>query len=349
MTIEGILCGFLAVATLELSTVSSARALGTPLPIDDASEAKCKVEEIVGTFVSNPTTYKTRGNCHVYTQANENIGRRSAFWEFSFKSGGSFDVHKKIARETIELFGPGTDTTTSLGRMQSEHSCNRDPWITNAIALACTRVTYLGNFPNTQDDRYYDKAIQEQLLHLFNRCRELPPRPLSSLLDTRQQAAIDGQHKKFHQSQQLAQGARRTPDTSFGAGLVPIIRAPVGGQRFPAMTAVPIKLGAPQGMAVSGYVVRVERKDSQGKWVAQATLPVSPATAGSPFGYTGFGAGAPPCCAGTPGAWRISAQVSSPRQSGWSDWVEFVVMAPVQQDPQKPVSPKLTQPPTRAF
>jgi len=233
--------------------------------------------------------------------------------------------------------------------MQSEHSCNRDPWITNAIAPACTRVTYLGNFPNTQDDRYYDKAIQEQLLHLFNRFRELPPRPLSSLLDTRQQAAIDGQHKKFHQSQQLAQGARRTPDTSFGAGLVPIIRAPVGGQRFPAMTAVPIKLGAPQGMAVSGYVVRVERKDSQGKWVAQATLPVSPATAGSPFGYTGFGAGAPPCCAGTPGAWRISAQVSSPRQSGWSDWVEFVVMAPVQQDPQKPVSPKLTQPPTRAF
>jgi hypothetical protein len=63
--------------------------------------------------------------------------------------------------------------------------------------------------------------------------------------------------------------------------------------------------------------------------VSHATLPVGAAQAESATGYTGFGAGAPPTFLSAPGVWRLSAQVTAPQQSGWSDWVEFVVMAPV--------------------
>lgn len=30
-----------------------------------------------------------------------------------------------------------------------------------------------------------------------------------------------------------------------------------------------------------------------------------------------------------PGTWRLSAQMTVPQQTGWSDWIQFVVMAPV--------------------
>jgi hypothetical protein len=90
-------------------------------------------------------------------------------------------------------------------------------------------------------------------------------------------------------------------------------------------------------------MVKIERKDTSGNWVPQATLPAGAADAESAAGYTGFGAGTPPCCLTIPGAYRLSAQVSSPKQSGWSEWVEFVVMAP-------PTSNnKLLIPPTRSF
>jgi hypothetical protein len=77
------------------------------------------------------------------------------------------------------------------------------------------------------------------------------------------------------------------------------------------------------------YMVRLERKDSAGKWMTHATLPVGAVQAESAAGYTGFGAGTPPGGLTVPGTWRLSAQMTAPQQTGWSDWIEFSVMAPV--------------------
>lgn len=72
-------------------------------------------------------------------------------------------------------------------------------------------------------------------------------------------------------------------------------------------------------------MIKLEYNNTQGLWVTHRTIPVTSADAQSPGGYTGFGAGAFPS---SPGAWRISAQVSAPNQSGWSNAVEFKVATP---------------------
>ena len=123
--------------------------------------------------------------------------------------------------------------------------------------------------------------------------------------------------------------------------MAPIVQAPTPGQRFLNQTAVPIKLAPPQGwvetqVGLDGrpvttdrlYMVRVERKASNGTWMPHATLPVGAPQAESAMGYTGFGAGAPPSGVTIPGSWRLSAQMSTPTQTGWSDWIEFTVLTP---------------------
>ncbi len=129
----------------------------------------------------------------------------------------------------------------------------------------------------------------------------------------------------------------------YRSTLSPIVHSPIAGQRFFSQAAIPIKLGPPPQWAdtnfdittnapiktaesVTGYMVKIERKDPKGNWVAHTTLPVGAAQAASAAGYTGFGAGVPPAGITTPGAWRLSAQVSSPKTSGWSEWVEFGVL-----------------------
>jgi hypothetical protein len=139
--------------------------------------------------------------------------------------------------------------------------------------------------------------------------------------------------------------AATQPPSPYRATLSPIVHSPIAGQRFFNQATVPIKIGPPPQWAdtnfdlttnafiktaqsVTGYMVKIERKDPSGNWVPQATLPAVAAEAESATGYTGFGAGKPPCCLTMPGFYRLSAQVSSPKQSGWSDWIEFGVIEP---------------------
>jgi hypothetical protein len=155
------------------------------------------------------------------------------------------------------------------------------------------------------------------------------------------------------------QGATGNP-APYRADLSPVIRAPSAGQRFPNETAIPIKIAPPAQYAgtetgldgtpvrtdrsVTGYMVKLERFDPKGNaWVPHTSLPVGASQAESAAGYTGFGAGLPPRGTTTPGNWRISARISAPRESGWSEWVEFVVTPPPS------TSSRLLQPPTRAF
>jgi hypothetical protein len=130
-------------------------------------------------------------------------------------------------------------------------------------------------------------------------------------------------------------------ETPYRGSLSPIMIAPTAGQRFLNQSPVPIKLATPKGWTetqvnldgtpmINGrmYMVRVERKDPSGNWVPHTTIPVGAVQAESPGGYAGFGAGAPPGGITSPGSWRISAQISSPTATGWSEWVEFVVAPP---------------------
>jgi hypothetical protein len=146
---------------------------------------------------------------------------------------------------------------------------------------------------------------------------------------------------------------------SYLANLMPIIRSPTSGQRFYNQMVVPIKLAPPPQWpetsvdtktgavvrtvkSVSIYMVNIQRKNPQGAWVAQTTLPIGAAQAESANGYTGFGAGAPPGGITTPGVWRLNAQVSAPQQSGWSDWVEFNVMTPPTSNQSNAVKPGIS-------
>jgi hypothetical protein len=117
-----------------------------------------------------------------------------------------------------------------------------------------------------------------------------------------------------------------------GEMLPPIILAPKAGQRFYTGTPVPIRLAPPQGANVNGYLINLEMKDPKNNWTPVWTnIGVDAAQAQSAAGFTGFGpdsgtmVGAFPS---RPGTWRVSTQVSSPRPSRWSDWVEFGVTPP---------------------
>jgi hypothetical protein len=84
-------------------------------------------------------------------------------------------------------------------------------------------------------------------------------------------------------------------------------------------------------MAVTGYLLRLESRNAQGLWTLVTNLPVGAAEAHSPSGYLGWGAPGPGRGANMiagPGTYRVSTQVSSPRQTVWSQPVEFVVIAP---------------------
>jgi hypothetical protein len=138
------------------------------------------------------------------------------------------------------------------------------------------------------------------------------------------------------QTQPAAALARTNKRLQMGAaqGLgvaVPTIQSPVRGAFLLSNTSVPIKITAPKGIAAASYLVRLESKNAQGLWTLVTNLPVSGAEASSPSGYLGWGApgsGRGAAMIAGPGTYRVSAQVSSPRLTEWSQPVEFVVTAP---------------------
>jgi len=129
------------------------------------------------------------------------------------------------------------------------------------------------------------------------------------------------------QNKRLKQAVQPGP-----ARIAPTILSPAASALYLSNTSVPIKIAPPQGIAAASFMVKLERRDSQRNWGIVTNLPVSLAEATSPAGYTGWGAPGngrdPSRMVSVPGTYRISAQVASPRQTGWSPPVEFVVTAP---------------------
>lgn len=336
----------LGIAVLLLAAVPQLALSGDP----GLAPPQCAFYKITinGTFTETVGKYSARGTCKSPDTKDTEI-------RFSWTALGSYS--NGSAKEVFEI-PPGAFNQPShfYGKWVTTFSCPSDPWLTG---VACTLT-------NVND--HFSEHDPGMILETIERIRR-NGRPLTAYLPKTQHNVLVAQRnsqlaeqakaekKSNRRSAQRLEGAKQ-PSMPYRSALSPIIHAPTAGQRVLNQTAVPIKLGPPPQWAdtnidvttgkpiktaesVTGYMVRIERKDPMGNWVAQTTIPVGAAQAESAAGYTGFGAGAPPGGITTPGAWRMSAQVSSPGQSGWSEWVEFVVMAPA--------TNKALQPPTKSF
>jgi len=306
--------------------------------------AWCEIKSISGRFSVSSGKYTAQGDC------SGSSGARQA-GTFGWTAEGGYSNH--VAEELIKV-APQAKVNPNGPNYgwKTKYSCPNDPWLTD---VACTVIA------QADDSPLKDHVLQTNL----NLERGKGPFTARSLLAA-QKTALNGE--RTSQLAALAAEAQRRMNSrlkggalapsQFRASLAPIVRSPAAGQRFLNQTVVPIRLSPPPqwpetsvgldgnpvktDRSVSGYMVRLERKDSSGKWVAHTTLPVGALLAESPVGFTGFGAGAPPGGITTPGTWRLSAQISSPLTSGWSEWVEFGVIPP-------PSSNSILKPPTKGF
>lgn len=173
--------------------------------------------------------------------------------------------------------------------------------------------------------------------------RRLPAPPPSP-------AELAEQHRQAQLRPALApkQGTSATQEP-YSVTVAPAVLSPSARQGFFARMPIAIKLTPPKGWNAAIYMVALQTKDAQGEWLAYTTMSVVASQAQSQVGYTGFGAGAAANLQSAPGWWRIAAQVAAPKQSGWSDWTEFMVwQSPVSTTVQKLGLPPLAKPPALA-
>ena len=303
---------------------------------------QCWLESIQATFTAAMSSYRVEAGCVYYHPLEGPVPaqRLRSHWS----SFGTYDSGTGVAREdvTIKEYGDaGSTVTTTL-------SCPGDPWLNPSTLpgmVRCKNPTFetkgvsprIGWFQHLREGFYSIAKMKVGPLpnstgFPYNRAALIAQRDA----DLKAQAAAE-EAAVARTNKRIRQGVTKGPAVVF-----PTILLPTPGQRFLNQTAVPIKLEPPQGWEINQvgldgkpvntgrlYMVRVERRASDGAWVPHATFPVGALQAESATGYTGFGAGAPPGGLTSPGSWRVSAQISSPTQTGWSDWVEFVVMPPV--------------------
>ena len=300
---------------------------------------QCFFESIQATFTADKSTYRVEAGCVYYhpLEGPVQAQRLPTHWS----SLGTYDSRTGVAREVVTLTG-------SRGRVTTTLSCPSDPWLNPSLLpgmVRCKNPTFetsgfdppIGWFQHLREGFYSLSDMKVGPLpnstgFPYNRASVIAQRDAALKAEAAAAAAALARTNK-----RIKQGAMKGPALVF-----PTILLPTLGQGFLNQTAVPIKLSPPQGMVETQvgldgkplntgrlYMVRLQRKDAAGNWVPHATFPVGAPQAESATGYTGFGAGAPPTFLSAPGAWRLSAQMSSPTQTGWSDWVEFVVMPPV--------------------
>jgi len=311
-----------------------AQGLGHATPFGEAPELPaftCGYTQVSGSFAAKVAKYAVNGGC---------LQSRSEVL-VPWSAQGAHHEGIGFTEETIFLSGASPyrgqiHFTMICAGLRSEE----DPWVTK-VKCGQFKIEVQGEIATQKLllDAIYQRVQSRggPLTASFSYDRN----PLLAKRQTDLQAEVAKVEKENRLAEQKQQAATQ-PSSPYRAALSPIVRSPVAGQRFFKQAAVPIKLEAPGGLTIGGYMVKIERKDPKGNWVAQTTLPVGPAQATSAAGYTGFGAGTPPCCLTVPGAYRLSAQVSSPKPSGWSEWVEFGVI-------ELPISDSIQLKPRRFF
>lgn len=304
---------------------------------------QCWLESIQATFTAATSSYRVEAGCVYYHPLEGPIPaqRLRSHWS----SLGTYDSRTGVAREDVTIKETGD---VSGGTATTTLSCPGDPWLNPSTLPGMVRCKN-----STFETRGVDPRIRwfQHLREGFYSIAKMKVGPLpNSTGFPYNRAALIAQRDADLNAQAVAEEAalartnkRILKGVTQGSAVVfPTILLPTPGQGFLNQTAVPIKLSPPQGMVETQvgldgrpvntgrlYMVRIERRAPDGTWTPHATLPVGASQAESATGYTGFGAGAPPTFLSVPGAWRLSAQVSSPTQTRWSEWVEFIVMAPV--------------------
>ena len=303
-----------------LAGVILAALTGKPVYADD--QHQCSLESIQATFTAETSTYRVEAGCMYYHPLEGPVPaqRLPAHWS----SQGSYDFRTGLAREdvTVKESGDGGTVTTTL-------SSPSDPWLGQSVRpgmVRCTKPT----FETGGGDRFWFSYLREGFYSLsdmkvgplpnstgfpYNRAALIAQRDAALKAEAAAAAAaLQQQNKRLNQS--------KLPGPAL---IAPIILSPTTNALFISGTNIPIKLAPPREwvdtqVGLDGkpgnnnrlYMVRLERKDAAGNWVSHTTLPVGAVQAESPTGFTGFGSGAPPGGVSTPGAWRLSAQMSSP-------------------------------------
>lgn len=302
---------------------------------------QCWLESIQATFTAATSSYRVEAGC-VYYHPLEGLARAQRL-RSHWSSLGTYDSRTGVAREDVTVKEAGD---VSGGTANTTLSCPGDPWLNPSTLpgmVRCKNPTFetrgvdprIGWFQHLREGFYSLSNMKVGPLpnstgFPYNRALLIAQRDADlNAQAAAEEAAVAGTNKR------ILKGVTQGPALVF-----PTILLPTPGQRFLNQTAVPIKLAPPQGLVTEVgldgkpvntgrlYIVRIERRASDGTWTPHATIPVGAPQAESATGYTGFGAGAPPTFLSSPGAWRLSAQMSSPTATNWSDWVEFMVMSP---------------------
>lgn len=306
---------------------------GTPLPIDEEACVASAALPQKAHVTDTKHQYVFQGTCRVARLRIDTAGGKPYFVPIDapFTAEGYYEPQAHVATEIFRVPEPKiSEPSRPWGTFQSSFRCEKDPWLND---VKCEPITASANPPASAYPGPRYEASRLLLNEIFGNIARFK-RPYSAAAvhhASGSNTAIANAWAAYRKQEQLAQGARQTPGLSHSAGVAPSILRPAAGQVFLAGNPIPIKLGSPVGWTVVTYMVKLELKNAQGIWVAHKTIPVGAPQAQSPGGYVGFGVGGFPS---SPGIWRVSAQVSAPNQSGWSNTVEFKVAAPPPVDSQ---------------
>lgn len=274
---------------------------------------QCSPPHIQATFKAALSTYHVTTTCSSPSAGFMN-------WE----SNGSYDPHTGLVREDVRVGIVNAYSATATTTL----SCPSDPWLGppfGAGKVACSNGTFNASGQVNKARFWLDwlangfsgSALPNSTGFNYDRPSLIALRDAGLTAEMEAAAALQ-QHNR-----QILKKVNPGP-----AVVAPTVVAPLADALFLENTTVPIKLFPPQGMQVTRFLVKLERRDSQGNWVVLTHLPISIAEATSPPGYTGWGGpgnGKGPAMIAGRGTYRISAQVASPRQTRWSTPVPFTV------------------------
>ena len=174
------------------------------------------------------------------------------------------DVHVSLVN------GFSATATTTL-------TCPSDPWLgppPGAGKVACTNGSFnaSGQIQDTRArfwldwlrDGFSGASLPNSTGFNYNRPTLIAQR------DGALKAEADAAAALHKQNQQLLGAAKAGPPVVAPAIVLPAVKA-----SFLENTTVPVKLLPPQGVQVTSFMVKLERRDNQGNWVTFNNIPVS--------------------------------------------------------------------------
>jgi hypothetical protein len=295
-----------------LPTAMAAQPAAQPVsPVVGQHVSKLEIHDVKGFHSSVESRYTITGTYAIGSDWNYEgpYDPNKVKWSASYdwKAEGRYEPRTKATTEKVDLYS--IDARSHAGSLISSMVCNRDPWReAGQCQYVVTQTT--GNPPVA-------------LLHDLNAAARGVP--FSSILNPSQRAALNQEYPT-----RFLVGDRPPQQREQFAVNAPRVAAPAPGSQYRAQSPLAIRLTPPSGTKPQSYLLRVEKKNAAGGWELVTNLPASASEAESATGYTGFGAhkpGTPANMQATPGAWRVSAQVTSPTPSKWSTPNEFTVVA----------------------